>query len=97
MSFKLNRCLYTLTKTGCKPIPGYGHASAFCSCSQAVRGVSHQGLRKVTRKKKKKLILVNPVNLKRAGFSDSHSSRFPPLSLGLVAALTPADWDVEVG
>ena len=50
----------------------------------------------MTRKKKKKLILVNPVNLKRAGFSDSHSSRFPPLSLGLVAALTPADWDVEV-
>lgn len=40
--------------------------------------------------------MINPVNLKRSGFSASHSSRFPPLNLGLVAALTPDDWDVEV-
>jgi len=48
------------------------------------------------REKKKKLILINPVNNSRAGFSINHSSRFPPLSLGVIAALTPADWEVEV-
>ena len=50
----------------------------------------------MTGEKRKKLVLINPVNNSRAGFSISHSSRFPPLSLGVVAALTPPDWDVEV-
>ena len=50
----------------------------------------------MTGKKQKKLVLVNPVNVKRSGFSASHSSRFPPLSLGIVAALTPDDWVVEM-
>jgi hypothetical protein len=45
---------------------------------------------------RKKLILINPVNLSRTGFSVNHSSRFPPLSLGVVAALTPENWDVEI-
>jgi len=48
------------------------------------------------RKEPKKLVLINPVNLGRSGFSASHSSRFPPLSLGIIAALTPKDWEVEV-
>jgi radical SAM superfamily enzyme YgiQ (UPF0313 family) len=43
-----------------------------------------------------RLLLVNPVNTARSGFSVNHSSRFPPLSLGVVAALTPASWDVEM-
>jgi len=47
-------------------------------------------------KQQKKLVLINPVNLDRSGFSSSHSSRFPPLNLGVVAALTPPDWEVEV-
>jgi len=50
----------------------------------------------MTCKGQKKLVLINPVNLNRSGFSASHSSRFPPLNLGVVAALTPSDWDVEV-
>ena len=50
----------------------------------------------MTRDKQKKLILINPVNSSRPGFSINHSSRFPPLSLGVIAALTPADWEVEV-
>ena len=45
---------------------------------------------------RKKLILINPVNLSRTGFSVNHSSRFPPLSLGVVAALTPKNWDVDI-
>ena len=45
---------------------------------------------------RKKLVLVNPVNAAQTGFSVNASSRFPPLNLGVVAALTPEDWDVEV-
>ena len=50
----------------------------------------------MTREKQKKLILINPVNNSRTGFSINHSSRFPPLGLGVIAALTPPDWDVEI-
>jgi radical SAM superfamily enzyme YgiQ (UPF0313 family) len=45
---------------------------------------------------KKKLLLINPVNNARSGFSVNRSSRFPPLGLGIVAALTPPSWDVEL-
>ena len=41
-----------------------------------------------------KLVLVNPVNPARTGLTVNKSSRFPPLGLGIVAALTPAHWDV---
>ena len=58
--------------------------------------VGNSRLRIMTCKGRKKLVLINPVNLNRSGFSASHSSRFPPLNLGVVAALTPGDWDVEV-
>jgi radical SAM superfamily enzyme YgiQ (UPF0313 family) len=50
----------------------------------------------MTGEDRKKLILINPVNLSRTGFSVNHSSRFPPLSLGVIAALTPKNWDVEI-
>ncbi len=45
---------------------------------------------------KQKLVLVNPVNPARVGLTVNKSSRFPPISLGIVAALTPDDWDVEI-
>lgn len=44
----------------------------------------------------KKLLLVNPVNPHRIGLTVNPSSRFPPLGLGIVAALTPDDWKVEI-
>jgi radical SAM superfamily enzyme YgiQ (UPF0313 family) len=44
----------------------------------------------------KRLLLVNPVNPRRVGLTASTTSRFPPLGLGIVAALTPADWEVEL-
>jgi radical SAM superfamily enzyme YgiQ (UPF0313 family) len=44
----------------------------------------------------KKLVLVNPVNPARAGLTVNKSSRFPPIGLGIVAALTPASWDVKL-
>ncbi|MBN2386470.1 MAG: B12-binding domain-containing radical SAM protein [Anaerolineales bacterium] len=45
---------------------------------------------------KRKLVLINPVNPTRTGLTVNPSSRFPPISLGIVAALTPADWEVEL-
>jgi radical SAM superfamily enzyme YgiQ (UPF0313 family) len=38
---------------------------------------------------RKTLVLVNPVNPARTGLTVNRSSRFPPLGLGIVAALTP--------
>ena len=43
-----------------------------------------------------KLVLVNPVNPVRTGLTVNRSSRFPPIGLGIVAALTPDHWDVEL-
>lgn len=44
----------------------------------------------------KKLLLINPVNSRRAGLAINKNSRFPPLGLGIVATLTPPGWDVEI-
>lgn len=44
----------------------------------------------------KKLVLVNPVNPARTGLTINKSSRFPPIGLGIVAALTPKSWDVTL-
>jgi radical SAM superfamily enzyme YgiQ (UPF0313 family) len=46
--------------------------------------------------KVKKLILINPVNKARPGLRGKKSSKVPPLGLGIVAALTPDDWDVKI-
>ena len=46
---------------------------------------------------RRKLVLVNPVNPVRTGLTVNRSSRFPPIGLGIVAALTPERWDVELG
>lgn len=45
---------------------------------------------------KKKLLLINPVNPARIGLTVNKSSRFPPIGLGIVSALTPPDWEVEL-
>ena len=45
---------------------------------------------------KRKLVLINPVNPARTGLTVNKSSRFPPIGLGIVAALTPAAWEVEL-
>lgn len=42
------------------------------------------------------MILVNPVNPARSGLSINRSSRFPPLGLGILAALTPKDWEIKL-
>lgn len=43
-----------------------------------------------------RLLLINPVNQLRTGFTARVSSRFPPLNLGLIAAMTPPEWDVAL-
>jgi radical SAM superfamily enzyme YgiQ (UPF0313 family) len=45
---------------------------------------------------KRKLVLVNPVNPGRTGLTVNKITRFPPLGLGIVAALTPDHWEVEL-
>lgn len=45
---------------------------------------------------KKKLLLINPVNWRRPGLTGNRSSRFPPIGLGALAAVTPGDWDVAL-
>lgn len=45
---------------------------------------------------KRKLVLINPCNPTRVGLTFNQSSRFPPLGLGILAALTPEPWDVEL-
>ncbi len=43
---------------------------------------------------KKKLVLINPRSHHRVGFLIDKESRYPPLGLGIVAALTPDDWEI---
>ena len=50
----------------------------------------------VIRMDTKKLILINPWNQHtKYGLYDTHSIS-PPLALGIIAALTPPDWDIEI-
>lgn len=44
----------------------------------------------------KRLVLVNPVNPARTSLTVNKSSRFPPIGLGIVAALTPGSWEVTL-
>lgn len=45
---------------------------------------------------KKKLILINPVNQKKTGFTTHIMATFPPIGLGIIAALTPSDFQVKL-
>lgn len=44
----------------------------------------------------KKLLLINPVSEFRRGFLRSESAKFPPLVYGILAALTPDNWEIEI-
>jgi len=45
---------------------------------------------------KKKLLLINPVNQNKIGLTINPSSTFPPLGLGIIAALTPDQFQVKL-
>lgn len=44
----------------------------------------------------RKLLLIHPINKLRRGFVNDKSTSFTPLGLGIVAAMTPEHWDVEL-
>lgn len=46
--------------------------------------------------KKYKLLLINPNNSSRSGIYHSDVYSVPPLNLGIIAALTPGHWEVEI-
>jgi radical SAM superfamily enzyme YgiQ (UPF0313 family) len=46
--------------------------------------------------KKRKLLLINPICADNMGISVNQGQRYPPLGLGMVAALTPESWDIEI-
>lgn len=46
--------------------------------------------------KKYKLVLINPLNKRRKGFLGDKRLIYPPISLGILAALTPAHWEVKI-
>lgn len=45
---------------------------------------------------RKKLLLINPVDYSGKSLAISPGNKYPPLGLGIVAALTPSDWDIEI-
>lgn len=47
-------------------------------------------------KKTYKLLLINPVNKRRHGLKLDQDSIYPPMGLGIIAALTPPHWEVEI-
>ncbi|MBC8320563.1 MAG: B12-binding domain-containing radical SAM protein [Bacteroidetes bacterium] len=47
-------------------------------------------------KKKYKLLLINPLSTKRIGLIRDQKSIYPPMSLAIIAALTPEHWDIEL-
>lgn len=49
-----------------------------------------------TQKKTYKLLLINPVGKRGAGLVRSKESIYPPMALGIIAALTPKHWEVEI-
>ncbi|MCX6305257.1 MAG: radical SAM protein [Bacteroidetes bacterium] len=46
--------------------------------------------------KRKTLLLINPANQLRSGFHINRATRNQPLSLGIIAALTPPGWKIKI-
>jgi radical SAM superfamily enzyme YgiQ (UPF0313 family) len=46
--------------------------------------------------RKKTLLLINPAVRTGSGFIVNKDTRYQPLSLGIIASLTPADWKVKI-
>jgi len=45
---------------------------------------------------KRKLLLINPANQRRKGLRMRNLSTYPPLSLSIIAGLTPQNWEVKI-
>lgn len=44
----------------------------------------------------KRLLLINPINQRRKGLLRDKHAIYPPLALGIVAALTPDNWEISL-
>lgn len=49
-----------------------------------------------TPKRKNRLLLINPLSTTRKGLIRDQKSIYPPMSLAIIAALTPDNWDIEL-
>ncbi len=43
-----------------------------------------------------KLLLINPANIYKKGIANTEDYSVPPMSLGIMAALTPDHWDIKI-
>jgi radical SAM superfamily enzyme YgiQ (UPF0313 family) len=50
----------------------------------------------MSERNKKTLLLVNPANKSGSGFIVNKDTRYQPLSLGIIAALTPPGWKIKI-
>ncbi len=50
----------------------------------------------MTKSKRNKLLLINPFNQAKRDELFDMNSISPPLGLGIIAGLTPEDWDIEM-
>ncbi|MFZ5828435.1 MAG: B12-binding domain-containing radical SAM protein [Planctomycetota bacterium] len=46
--------------------------------------------------RRRRLLLVNPFDPGRSGYAKARNFSYPPLSLEMLAGMTPNDWDVEL-
>ena len=47
-------------------------------------------------KTKRKLLLINPNSSFKRGIYHNKTVSVPPMNLGVIAALTPSHWDIEI-
>jgi radical SAM superfamily enzyme YgiQ (UPF0313 family) len=59
-------------------------------------GVQGWGNKPMTNDNRKTLLLINPANKTGSGFIVNKDTRYQPLSLGIIAALTPPHWKVKI-
>lgn len=50
----------------------------------------------MNKSKRNKLLLINPLSSLRSGLIRDQKSIYPPMGLGIIAALTPENWDIEL-
>lgn len=51
---------------------------------------------RMNKKKKYRLLLINPKNVYKAGIYHTDEYSVPPMNLGILAGLTPDHWDIQI-
>jgi radical SAM superfamily enzyme YgiQ (UPF0313 family) len=71
-------------------------AAIHCWQAHSGKNARNSGISVNKKKRSYKLLLVNPVNSRRKGLMLDKGSIYPPIALGIIAALTPPNWEVEI-